>query len=241
MRNAVSRALREVATVTQPGRAGHRRCGADGQLRQGGRVAPARAVHRAPQPQAVSRGERDGAEGARRSRQRRPRAARRSRPSSRSVWRATSSSSTPPASGSSSTTTPRSATSSPCCGHSRSAAFGCTTGTNRREWQIFLSLLLSLSERGEPDERLEELHERLGCGQGHGPRDRARVYPGGHELEPSRPTAGPKRVYAQGVAVTKDVITGVRLGRATSAQAGEARGAAGRRPGAQQRDLDGRA
>src|SRR5690349_25099415 len=34
---------------------------------------------------------------------------------------------------------------------------------NRREWQILLSLLLSLSERGEPDERFEELAERLGA------------------------------------------------------------------------------
>src|SRR3954447_19218153 len=28
---------------------------------------------------------------------------------------------------------------------------------NRREWQIFLSLLLSLSERGQPEERYDEL------------------------------------------------------------------------------------
>src|SRR3954447_22987524 len=36
---------------------------------------------------------------------------------------------------------------------------------NRREWQIFLSLLLSLSERGEPDGRFEELFERLGSAE----------------------------------------------------------------------------
>ena len=38
----------------------------------------------------------------------------------------------------------------------------------RREWQIFLSLLLSLSERGEPDERFDELLERLAGGGVHG-------------------------------------------------------------------------
>ncbi|MGH7578732.1 MAG: hypothetical protein ACREM9_01060, partial [Gemmatimonadales bacterium] len=37
-------------------------------------------------------------------------------------------------------------------------------GSARREWQILLSLLLSLSERGQPDERFDELSERLGAG-----------------------------------------------------------------------------
>src|SRR5215212_3338028 len=35
------------------------------------------------------------------------------------------------------------------------------SGIDRREWQIFLSLLLSQSERGEVDERLEVLQEHL--------------------------------------------------------------------------------
>src|SRR3954447_10704143 len=39
---------------------------------------------------------------------------------------------------------------------------------NRREWQILLSLLLSLAERGDPDSRFEELAERLGAGGVHG-------------------------------------------------------------------------
>ena len=38
-------------------------------------------------------------------------------------------------------------------------------GMQRREWQVFLSLLLSLSERGEVEERLEELQDRLDAGQ----------------------------------------------------------------------------
>ena len=87
------------------------------------------------------------------------------------------------------------------------------TGTDRRQWQIFLSLLLSLSGRGSPEERLKELHERL---------DAAKV--ADLEIERGLPNEGSssaearqasKQVYAQGVAVTKDVIAGVRLGRAT--------------------------
>src|SRR6266536_5632983 len=36
--------------------------------------------------------------------------------------------------------------------------------SQRREWQILLSLLLSLSDRGEPGDRFEELYERLAAG-----------------------------------------------------------------------------
>src|SRR5215210_1877699 len=87
------------------------------------------------------------------------------------------------------------------------------SGSERREWQIFLSLLLSLAGRGTPEERLKELQERL---------ETAKVL--NLELERGLPTEGGtsaearqagKQVYAQGVAVTKDVIAGVRLGRAT--------------------------
>src|SRR3954470_4477064 len=35
------------------------------------------------------------------------------------------------------------------------------SGVERREWQVFLSVLLSLSEKGQSEERLEELQERL--------------------------------------------------------------------------------
>jgi HD-GYP domain-containing protein (c-di-GMP phosphodiesterase class II) len=85
-------------------------------------------------------------------------------------------------------------------------------GTVRRDWQIFLSLLLSLSARDNADERHKELLERL---------DAANIV---HlELERGLPDGGSsaeareasKQVYAQSVAVTKDVIGGVRLGRAT--------------------------
>ena len=83
----------------------------------------------------------------------------------------------------------------------------------RREWQILLSLLLSLSDRGEPSERFEELYERLAAGGVTG----IEIERASHtdpDAEQSREAA--KRIYSQGVAVTKDVIAGVRLGRATS-------------------------
>jgi HD-GYP domain-containing protein (c-di-GMP phosphodiesterase class II) len=86
-------------------------------------------------------------------------------------------------------------------------------GSQRREWQILLSLLLSLSDRGEPADRFEELHERLAAGGVTG-LEIERASHTDPEAEQSREAA--KRIYSQGVAVTKDVITGVRLGRATS-------------------------
>jgi HD-GYP domain-containing protein (c-di-GMP phosphodiesterase class II) len=84
---------------------------------------------------------------------------------------------------------------------------------NRREWQILLSLLLSLSERGQPEERFDELLARLDTGEVKG-LEIEHATPHDPDAEQAKEAA--KRVYAQGVAVTKDVITGVRLGRATS-------------------------
>jgi len=85
----------------------------------------------------------------------------------------------------------------------------------RREWQILLSLLLSLSERGEPDERFDALHERLLAGEVQGLEiERASHTESETDSEQAKQAA--KRVYSQGVAVTKDVITGARLGRATN-------------------------
>jgi HD-GYP domain-containing protein (c-di-GMP phosphodiesterase class II) len=86
---------------------------------------------------------------------------------------------------------------------------------NRREWQILLSLLLSLFERGEPEGRFEELFERLASAEVRGIEIERAVH---QELDPEAEQAKEqaKRIYSQGVAVTKDVITGARLGRATS-------------------------
>ena len=85
--------------------------------------------------------------------------------------------------------------------------------SDRREWQILLSLLLSLSERGQPEERFEELFARLDAGQVKGLEIEHATQ---HDPDAEQAKEAAKRVYAQGVAVTKDVITGVRLGRATS-------------------------
>jgi HD-GYP domain-containing protein (c-di-GMP phosphodiesterase class II) len=88
-----------------------------------------------------------------------------------------------------------------------------TQAVDRREWQIFLSLLLSLSERTEPDARFDELVERLEAARVQGITvERATL----QEAESEEQRQAAKRVYSQGVAVAKDVITGVRLGRTSS-------------------------
>ncbi len=87
-------------------------------------------------------------------------------------------------------------------------------GSDRREWQILLSLLLSISEQRPPEERFDELAERLNAaGVGSLEIERASHHDFA-ETEQERQAA--KRVYSQGVAVTRDVITSVRMGRATS-------------------------
>jgi HD-GYP domain-containing protein (c-di-GMP phosphodiesterase class II) len=86
-------------------------------------------------------------------------------------------------------------------------------GSDRREWQILLSLLLSISEQKPPEERFEELAERLGAARVTSLEIERAVH---HELETEEERQAAKRVYSQGVAVTRDVITSVRMGRATS-------------------------
>jgi HD-GYP domain-containing protein (c-di-GMP phosphodiesterase class II) len=86
------------------------------------------------------------------------------------------------------------------------------SGMERREWQIFLGLLLSLSEK-ESEERLEVLQERLAEAKViHLEVERAQPE-GDTSSQETRHAA--KRVYSEGVAVTRDVIAGVRLGRGT--------------------------
>ncbi|MBA2459945.1 MAG: HD domain-containing protein [Gemmatimonadales bacterium] len=85
----------------------------------------------------------------------------------------------------------------------------------RREWQILLSLLLTLAERGQPENRFEELHARLRSAGVQGLEiERASASEADPDTEQAKEAA--KRVYSQGVAVTKDVMTGARLGRATN-------------------------
>ncbi len=88
-------------------------------------------------------------------------------------------------------------------------------GADRREWQILLSLLLSLAGDGEPDDRFEELAERLAAGGVKGI-EVERAVQQEHDPDAEEAKEQAKRIYSQGVAVTKDVITGARLGRATS-------------------------
>jgi len=84
------------------------------------------------------------------------------------------------------------------------------SGVERREWQIFLSLLLSLSQQNDLEERLEVLQERLDSAKVSN-LELERAQAEGGSSEESRHQA--KRVYSEGVAVTRDIITGVRLGR----------------------------
>jgi HD-GYP domain-containing protein (c-di-GMP phosphodiesterase class II) len=88
------------------------------------------------------------------------------------------------------------------------------SGAERREWQILLSLLLSLTDRGTPEERFKELQDRLDTGKVVNLEIERGLSEGGGETTAEAREAS-KQVYAQGVAVTKDVISGVRLGRAT--------------------------
>jgi hypothetical protein len=87
------------------------------------------------------------------------------------------------------------------------------SGAERREWQIFLSLLLSLAGRGTPEERLKELQDRMDTAKVVNLELERGISEGGTSSAEARQAS--KQVYAQGVAVTKDVIAGVRLGRAT--------------------------
>lgn len=92
------------------------------------------------------------------------------------------------------------------------AALRVRSNVERREWQILLSLLLSLAGRGTAEERMRELQERLETGKVHNLELERGVLDGGSSEEARQAS---KQVYSQGVAVTKDVIAGVRLGRAT--------------------------
>ena len=94
------------------------------------------------------------------------------------------------------------------------AALRVRSGTDRRQWQIFLSLLLSQAHRSTAEERHRELLERLAVAKVVDLELERGVPEGGSTSSPEAREAS-KQVYVQSVAVTKDVIAGVRLGRAT--------------------------
>jgi HD-GYP domain-containing protein (c-di-GMP phosphodiesterase class II) len=89
-------------------------------------------------------------------------------------------------------------------------------GVTRREWQAWLSILGGLTPNDDPMERLEQLRQRMQqaditC---------LTVEPAGADGEEG-PQADEaleraKRTYAHGVAVARDVVAGVRMGRTPS-------------------------
>ena len=88
-------------------------------------------------------------------------------------------------------------------------------GVERRDWQAFLSILISLAER-QTAEPFDALAERMA-----GARITAigveHAQPAPESLdEQQRAREVAKRTYTHGVAVAREVVTSVRMGRATS-------------------------
>lgn len=89
-------------------------------------------------------------------------------------------------------------------------------GVDRREWQVFVSLLLSSATRDTGPNRLFELQQKLTQGGV----TRVTVEPpieSDEELEDEeRAKEVAKRTYERSVAVTKEVVNSVRMGRSAS-------------------------
>lgn len=84
-------------------------------------------------------------------------------------------------------------------------------GVTREEWQRFLGLLLGVTGEGDPEERYAVLAERMAAAEvPHLELQPGSVGEGESERE-AREVA--KRTYSQGVAVTKDVVNSIRMGR----------------------------
>jgi HD-GYP domain-containing protein (c-di-GMP phosphodiesterase class II) len=90
------------------------------------------------------------------------------------------------------------------------------SGCERREWQVLLGVLLTISARVDDPEKLLDLRDKL-----------ARAEVSHIDVEPTLETEElvaeaerarevAKRTYSHGVAVTKEIINSVRLGRTTS-------------------------
>jgi HD-GYP domain-containing protein (c-di-GMP phosphodiesterase class II) len=87
-------------------------------------------------------------------------------------------------------------------------------GVERREWQAFLSIVLSLAGAGEPEERFSALTERMGqAGVAH---VELQESTGEDEEDERHAREMAKRTYSHGVAVTKEIVNSIRLGRATN-------------------------
>lgn len=90
-----------------------------------------------------------------------------------------------------------------------------TRDVRRRDWQAFLSILISLDDRELP-EPYEELAERMFQAGVHGlETDHANpIEESADEQERRREVA--KRTYSHGVSVAREVVTSVRMGKAAS-------------------------
>jgi len=89
----------------------------------------------------------------------------------------------------------------------------------RREWQIFVGVLLSIIGRagGEKNpELLDEMREKLAVAGVHHLEVEAPLESEEKVAEAEKAREVAKRTYSHGVAVTKDLINSVRLGRTTS-------------------------
>jgi HD-GYP domain-containing protein (c-di-GMP phosphodiesterase class II) len=88
-------------------------------------------------------------------------------------------------------------------------------GVERREWQAMLSILLSITGDTAIEDRYLTLVERLGSA--HCPH--LELEPASsldEELSAQESREVAKRTYAQGVAVTKEVVNSIRMGRTSS-------------------------
>ncbi|MFN8652941.1 MAG: HD domain-containing protein [Gemmatimonadales bacterium] len=93
------------------------------------------------------------------------------------------------------------------------------TGVERREWQILLGVLLGVSAKageGDPHERLVDLREKLAVANVTHLDVDAPLESAEKVAEAERAREQAKRTYSHGVAVTKDLINSVRMGRTTS-------------------------
>ena len=87
-----------------------------------------------------------------------------------------------------------------------------TAGVERREWQAFLSILLSLSGTIDPKEIFAQLVDRIdAAGVSH-----LEIHQSQEAEEDRHAREMAKRTYSQGVAVTKEMVNSVRMGRTTN-------------------------
>jgi len=93
--------------------------------------------------------------------------------------------------------------------------FRTQSGVERREWQALLSIFLSISADPTVDDSYLALVERLG--QANTPHfDFEPVSTATEALSDQEAREVAKRTYAQGVAVTKEVVNSIRMGRTSS-------------------------